>query len=174
MEDVTKKLVYRKYDAVSVEGPIETKNGKQYYQALFEENADENGGYGSQSRGYVKNFFEDTHSIYFKRCEKYKEMKDNNITITRENNPVKMVAAKDSVEVKPYYLFKADGEKLLNPTTKEQAIGTHLSIFLIPDENAESEIRRRTRTLHFVEIAESIDDTGAGEKQQELVKEKKK
>jgi len=145
-----KKLIYRKYDAIAVDGPLEAKNGKQYYQGLFEENAEENGGYTSQSRGYVKNFFEDTHSLIFKRCEMHVNAEEKD----KAKFPVRITAAKDSVKVNPYYMFDKDGKELKNPSDGKPAIGTHLSIFLMPDENAENEIRRRSRTLKLVEIAE--------------------
>jgi hypothetical protein len=163
MAEEQRKLTYRKYDAISVEGPVEAKNGKQYYQALFEENASENGGYTSQSRGYTKNFFEDTHSLIFKRCEQH---------MTDEKVPVRMMAAKDSVEVNPYYMFDKNGKEMTDPSTGKQAIGRHLSIFLMPDENAETEIRRRSRTLHFVDFAEPTNETGENEKEAEILKPK--
>jgi hypothetical protein len=144
-ETLIPKLVYRKYDAISVEGPETAKNDKQFYKCLFEENADDNGGYSSQSRGYIKNFFEDTHSLIFKRCEQH---------MADEKKPVRIVAAKDSVAVNPYYMFDRDGKPMMDTVTGKQRIGRKISIFLLPDEDAEGEIRRRSRTLQFVEIEE--------------------
>jgi len=149
IDDKETTLQYRKYDAIAVEGPLDAKNGKQFFKCLFEENADDNGGYSSQSRGYVKNFFEDTHSLLFKKCELHQD---------NEKLPVRIVAAKENVQVNPYYMFDAEGKAMLNPTTKEPLIGHRLSIFLLPDEDAQSEIRRRSKLLKFVAIEEDPDD----------------
>lgn len=157
------KLTYRKYDAISVEGPTTAKNDKEFYQALFEENASDNGGYPSQSKGYIKNFFEDTHSLLFKKCEQH---------IANTATPVRIMAAKESVTVDPYYLFDKAGKELIDPSTGKQAIGRKISVFLMPDEDIESEIRRRKRKLSFVEITEEPIDNEA-EKKEDAIKGKK-
>jgi hypothetical protein len=155
-------LVYLKYDAISVEGPETAKNNKQFYKCLFEENADENGGYASQSRGYVKNFFEDTHSMLFKKCEAH--MND-------ENKKVRIIAAKDAVTVNPYYMYDRDGKEMIDTVTGKCRIGQKLSIFLLPDEDAEGEIRRRSRTLKFVPI-EDTDENDEEEKEKTIAGKK--
>lgn len=158
------KLVYLKYDAISVEGPLDAKNGKQYYIALFEENATDNGGYSSQVKGYLKTFFEDTHSLMFKKCELHQEDK---------KNPVRIMAAKENVTVEPYFLFDKNGKELEDPSTGKQAIGRKISVFLTPGEDIESEIRRRMKKLSFVEITEEPLENEE-EKKEEAAAGKKK
>jgi hypothetical protein len=164
VEQPKANLVYRKYQALSIEGPIEAKNGKMFFKGLFEEDASDNGGYTSQSRGYVKNFFEDTHSLIYARCEKHQ---------ANETIPVRIIAAKDSVKVRPFKMFDKDGKIMINTATNEQAIGEHLSIFLMPDENAENEIRRRSRTLQFVDIVDDEEEETPETSKEKVVAGKK-
>jgi hypothetical protein len=158
------ELNNKKYDAISVEGPLDAKNGKQFFKCMFEENATDNGGYSSQSRGYIKNFFDDTHSLIFKRCEQHQD---------NPQIPVRIIAAKASVEVKPFYMFDKNGKEMLSNVDGKQLIGRHLSIFVLPDENADGEVRRRSRTLKFVDVVDEEDDVEA-EKAEALVTDKTK
>jgi hypothetical protein len=64
--------VARKFDSIdaTIIGPTEAKNGKMFYKASFMENTADDGGYLSQAKEYVKCFFEDSHSLVFRACEK--------------------------------------------------------------------------------------------------------
>jgi hypothetical protein len=159
------KLIFRKYQAISVEGPTEARNGKNFFKCLFEEDASDNGGYSSQSRGYVKIFFDDTHSLIFAKCEKH---------MANEATPVRIMAGKEKVKVAPYYMYDKDGNEMINQATGKPAIGEKLSIFLLPDEDVEGEIRRRSRNLKFVDIDELDDNEEEEKKEAEATKTKKK
>jgi hypothetical protein len=163
MNDLKEKMRYHKYDAVDVEGPFEAlKTGKQYYKALFEENATDNGGYTSQSKGYTKIFFEDTHSILFRRAEKYLED-------PTKNPPPRIMAARESFECEAFYVKDREGKKLMNDNG-EPRIGHRITVFLLPDEDPNTEFRRQLRTLEFVDAEEEID---AEEVKEEVVTKKK-
>lgn len=153
----------KKFDAVKVDGPFEASNGEQFFTALFEENADENGGYISQSRGYSKNFFETSHSRMFVQCEKYVNAEGKNVT-------VRMMAARGTFPCNPFYLFDKEKKQLMN-TDGTPRIGSHITLFLLPDENPEGDFRRQTRRLKYVDIEETIDAEDA--KKEEALKSKK-
>lgn len=154
----------RKFDAVSVDGPFDAKNGEQFYTALFEENADENGGYISQSKGYSKNFFETSHSRMFAQCEKYVNTEGKDVK-------VRMIASRERFKCNPFYIFDKEGKQLMN-TDGTPRIGSHIALFLLPDENPEGEYRRQERRLKFVDIEETIDTEE--EKKEEALKGKNK
>lgn len=109
----------------TVEGPLTAKNDKLYYKAQFMENTADDGGYLSQSRAYTKNFFEDSHSLIFKACEKAVETGD----------PVKIRAARIFIPTeRDFYIVDTEGNKLKRKDGSfRKASG--ITLFLVADEN---------------------------------------
>lgn len=117
----------RKFDSVetTVTGPETASNGKLYYKAQFQENTASNGGYLAQSRAYTKTFFEDSHSLVFKACEKAVE----------NGTPLKIMAARIFIPTeKEFYIVDREGNKL-KKNNGDYRKATGVTMFLLPDEN---------------------------------------
>jgi hypothetical protein len=64
-----------KFDSVSIEGPLETDDGKdQYYKVLLESADDDE---CPMSNYLTRHFFKSTHALIFKHCEKAQDMGTN-------------------------------------------------------------------------------------------------
>jgi hypothetical protein len=117
----------RKFDSVdtTVTGPESASNGKQYYKAQFQENTASNGGYLAQSRAYTKLFFEDSHSLVFRACEKAVE----------NGTPLKIMAARVFIPTdKDFYIVDREGNKM-KKNNGDYRKATGITMFLLPDEN---------------------------------------
>ena len=130
----------KKYDSVetTVTGPETASNGKLYYIAQFQENTDDDDGYGGQSKAYKKLFFEDTHSLLFLRAEKAVE----------EGIPMKIKAMRMVMQTeRPYnFIDKATGKVRLDGDGNKAEANT-IVLFLIADENPLTEFNRRCNQI---------------------------
>lgn len=137
-----------------VKGPFEASNGKNYYVVSFEAVPDD--GFSGQSRLYKKVFFEDSHSLQFKRAAAAAE----------SGKPLKIKAARLTFPVEPHYILDTDGER----QTKQDGtprIANSIVLFLLEDENWKTQLKaqkdRITRDNAWVVSAEDEEETDAEE-----------
>lgn len=153
MKTRTKKSNFNKYISTSIEGPFETvQTNKVYYKCSFEllipkrritNGIDKKRRYvrpSAQTRAYVKLFFEDTHKVMFNKCEK----------AIINDKPLIIVAEYTSLQTQPFYVKDKEGNILKNKSGDDR-IGHRISMFLMQDENFNTEFRRILRSLTFTE-----------------------
>jgi len=122
--------VAKKYDSVesTITGPHEASNGKQYFKALFEVNTSSDGGYIGQAKAYTKLFWEDSHSLIFKKATKAQE----------NGTPLKILASRIVLETpRFFYVLDADGNPRLKANGDKVKIN-YVTLFLLADENVQT------------------------------------
>jgi hypothetical protein len=122
--------VVRKFDSIeaTIIGPTEAKNGKMFYKASFMENTADDGGYLSQAKAYIKCFFEDSHSLIFRACEKAVE---NGTALKIKGARVIMPTAQE------FYILDAEGKRIPKKNGGFRKASS-ITLFLMADENPAS------------------------------------
>lgn len=124
---ITLKDAVKKYLSVdaTLSGPLTASNDKAYYKAQFQVNTVDDDGYIGQSKAYTKLFFEDSHSLLFKKCEE----------AIANDTPLKILAGRIIVPTdREFYILDENGDRMkkLDGTFRK---ASSITLFLIADEN---------------------------------------
>lgn len=143
MENKTLSIrdIAKKFDSVeeTLVGPETASNGKQYFKAQFEVNAALDGGYIGQAKAYTKLFWEDSHSLIFKKAVKSKE----------NGTPLKILAARIVLPTpngRKFYILDADGNRRTKANGDFITVD-YITLFLMADENVQTAMNQALNAI---------------------------
>jgi hypothetical protein len=164
------RAIAKKFFSVdtTLTGPHEASNQKMYMKASFEMNTEDDDGYISQSKAYVKCFFEDSHSLIYIKAQKLME----------DNLPLKIMAAKVVIPTdRKFYILDSENKKQKNADGNYR-MSSSITLFVLADENVitlyNQQVNSITRHNAWVAEAEPDEDDQTGDEKEVKATGKKK